>query len=240
MSPIKTSEIFFGVINLKLPQCEIFSSTPAREIFFVSGGRVPNIDWFKKVYGGRKIFCIDKGIELCKACEIVPNFFIGDFDSANQSAVAWAQKKNIPVEKYPTDKDYTDTQLALKRAEEIFGEHVAILTGCFGGRFDHLYSTIFTCAALNRKIFLADEREIIFYLRGGESADVEFFKKPLAVSLLPMTSTCAGVTTKNLHWELNNATLTQNFPNAISNRIDADKISVSVGSGTLAIYFCFE
>ncbi|MBR6887545.1 MAG: thiamine diphosphokinase [Selenomonadaceae bacterium] len=222
-----------------LPQCEIFYPNSTQEILFVGGGRAPNVDWFKKVAVGRKIFCIDKGIELCRACELVPKFLIGDFDSAANSAVEWARAKNIPVEKYPADKDLTDTQLALNRAGEIFGEHVALLTGCFGGRFDHLYSTIFTCAAIDRKIFLADEREIIFYLRGGESAEVKFFKNPLAVSLLPMTNSCAGVTTKNLHWELDGATLTQNFPNATSNRLDADKISVSVGRGTLAVYACF-
>ena len=223
-----------------LPQCEIFYSSSAQEILFVSGGRAPSREFLLNVADGRKIFCIDKGIEICKACAVVPNFLIGDFDSAENSAVDWAREKNIPVEKYPADKDFTDTQLALNRAAEIFGEHVALLTGIFGGRFDHLYSNIFTCAALNRKIFLADEREIIFYLRGGESSEIKFFKKPLAVSLLPMTSTCAGVKTKNLHWELDGATLTQNFPNAISNRIEDDKISVAVGSGTLAIYFCFE
>ncbi len=223
-----------------LPQCEIFYPSSAQEILFVSGGRAPNVDWFRKVAVERKIFCIDKGVELCKACGVIPNFLIGDFDSAENSAVEWARAKNIPVEKYPADKDLTDTQLALNRAGEIFGEHVALVTGCFGGRFDHLYSTIFTCAAIDRKIFLADEREIIFYLRGGESAEVKFFKNPLAVSLLPMTNSCAGVTTKNLHWDLDGATLTQNFPNATSNRLDADKISVSVGRGTLAVYACFE
>ena len=223
-----------------LPQCEIFYPKTVQEILFISGGHVPSREFFLSVSGGRKIFCIDKGIEICRACNVIPNILIGDFDSAENSAVEWARAKNIPVEKYPADKDLTDTQLAMNRAAEIFGEHVAILTGCFGGRFDHLYSTIFTCAALDRKIFLADEREIIFYLRGGESSEIKFFKKPLAVSLLPMSSTCAGVTTKNLHWELDGATLTQNFPNATSNRADSDKISVSVGRGTLAIYFCFD
>ena len=225
---------------MRLPQCEIFYPTTTQEILFISGGRPPSREFFLEVASGRKLFCIDKGIELCKACKVIPNILIGDFDSANQSAVKWARAKNIPVEKYPADKDFTDTQLALSRAAEIFGEHVAILTGCFGGRVDHLYSTIFSCAAANQKIFLADEREIIFYLRGGESATINFFKKPLAVSLLPMTSTCAGVSTKNLHWELNGATLTQNFPNATSNRIDNDKIFISLGRGTLAIYFCFD
>ncbi len=225
---------------MNLPQCEIFTPSPAQEILFVSGGRVPNVDWFKSVANGRKIFCVDKGIELCKACDLVPNFLLGDFDSANSSAVDWARAKKIPVESHPSDKDLTDTQLALNRAAEIFGEHTAILTGAFGGRFDHLYSTLFTCAAIAEKIFLADEREIVLYVKSGESVDVKFFRKPLAVSLLPMTATCTGVTTKNLHWELDGATLTQNFPNAISNRIDDEKISVSVMNGTLTIYACFD
>ena len=206
----------------------------------MTGGRVPNVDWFKCVTDGRKIFCVDRGIELCRACEIVPNFLIGDFDSAATSAVDWARTKNFPVEVYPVDKDLTDTQLALQRAEEIFGEHVALLTGCFGGRLDHLYNTLFTCAAIDKKVFLADEREIVFFVKGGESVVVKFFSRPLAVSLLPMTDTCTGVTTKNLHWELDGATLTQNFPNATSNRADGEKISVTVEAGTLAVYLCFE
>lgn len=206
----------------------------------MAGGRVPSREFFLNVASGRKVFAVDKGIELCKACDVAPNFLIGDFDSAESPAVEWARAKNIPVEKYPADKDFTDTQLALRHAAEIFGEHVALLTGVFGGRFDHLYSNIFTCATLERKVILADEREVVFYLRGGESAEIKFFQSPLAVSLLPMTSTCAGVTTKNLHWELDGAILTQNFPNATSNRADSDKISVGVGRGTLAIYFCFE
>ena len=206
----------------------------------MSGGRPPTFDWFKTVASGRKIFCVDKGIELCQACDIVPNFLIGDFDSASPDAVDWARKKNLPVEIHPTDKDLTDTQLALRKAAEIFGEHVALLTGCFGGRVDHLYSTLFTCAAIDRKIFLADDREIIFLVKGGESVAVKFFGKPIAVSLLPITATCTGVTTKNLHWELDSATLTQKFPNATSNRIDAEKISVHIERGTLAVYAVFN
>ena len=242
-----------------LPQCEVKGQgtrDKGQEILFVSGGRVPSKEFFLSVASGRKIFCVDKGIELCRACNVIPNFLIGDFDSANRSAVEWARAKNFPVEEHPADKDLTDTQLALNRAAEIFGEHVALFTGAFGGRVDHLYSNIFTCANLdkkifivdkygnifyqNRKIFLADEREIIFYLQDGEFAEIRFFKKPLAVSLLPISLICAGVTTENLHWELKGATLTQNFPNATSNRADADKIFVSIDSGTLAIYFCFE
>ncbi len=206
----------------------------------MAGGRVPGVDWFREVASGRKIFCVDKGIELCRACAIVPRFLIGDFDSADDSAVAWARANGIPVEQYPVDKDLTDTQLALRRATELFGEHVALVTGCFGGRFDHMFSTAFTCAAIERRVVLADEREIIFFVKGSESVDVQFSREPLALSLLPMSTTCAGVTIKNVRWELDGATLIQALPYAVSNRVTDDRISVGVERGTLAVYFCFD
>ncbi len=227
---------------MKFPQCDILIPNFSLQIpncLFVTGGRAPDIDWLVEVADGRKIFCVDRGIEICRACGLVPEILIGDFDSANQTSVEWARTKKIPVERYPVDKDLTDTQLALNRATEIFGEHVAILTGCFGGRVDHLYSTIFTCAASERKNFLADEREIIFFVTGGEIFDVTFYQKPIALSLLPVTEICTGVTIKNVRWELYGATLTQNFPNAISNRVTDEKISIGVESGKLAIYLCF-
>lgn len=223
---------------MKLPQCEI-TYTPAvldSEILLVAGGRLPNKDYFKTVAQGRKIICIDKGIEICRACDILPEILIGDFDSAEKAALDWAIENNIPTKNYPVEKDFTDTQLALEMLPKNIS---AIVTGIFGGRFDHLYSNVFTCANYE-KFFLADEREIIFYVKGGESVAVEFFKKPLAVSLLPITEICSGVTTENLHWELANATLKQNLPNAISNRAEGNEIKISVDRGTLAIYFCFN
>lgn len=227
---------------MKLPQCEIIyrPALPEREILFVSGGRRPNKNWFVEVAKDRKIFCADKGIELCRACNILPKILVGDFDSAENSALAWAVAKKIPVERHAVDKNLTDTQLVLERAESLEKNFCAIMTGSFGGRADHLFSTIFTCAASKRKIFLADEREIIFYVSGGENVDVNFFRKPLALSLLPTSEICGGVKISGTHWELDGTTLAQNFPTAVSNRVEDDKIKISVDNGTLAIYFCFD
>ena len=219
---------------MKLPQLE-FLNLPNAEILLVAGGRAPNKNYFKAIAQGRKIFCVDRGIEICRECNILPQILIGDFDSAENSAVNWAIENKIPVERHPVEKDFTDTQLAL----EILPKNIpAVVTGIFGGIFDHLFSNVFTCANY-QNIFLADEREIIFYVKGGEFVEVKFFENPMAVSLLPITEICEGVTTKNLHWELSNATLTQNLPNTISNRAETSEIKISVERGTLAIYFCF-
>lgn len=218
-----------------LPQCEISAISDA-QILLVAGGRRPDEKFFRAVAQSRKIFAIDKGIEICKDCNILPKILIGDFDSADNAAVNWAIENKIPVERHPVEKDFTDTQLALELLPK---NSSAIVTGIFGGRFDHLFSNIFTCANY-KNIFLADEREIIFYVKSGESVEVKFFEKPFAVSLLPITETCEGVTTENLHWELSNATLKQNLPNAISNRAETSEIKISVKQGTLAIYLNFK
>ena len=219
---------------MKLPQADLLN-VPNAENLFVAGGRTPNENFFKAVAQGRKVFCIDKGIEICRDCNILPKVLIGDFDSADNSALDWAIENKIPIKNYPVDKDFTDTQLALN----LFSKNIpAIVTGIFGGRLDHLFSNVFTCANYEN-IFLADEREIIFYVKGGECVEVNFFQMPLAVSLLPITETCEGVSTENLHWELSNATLKQIYPNATSNRADNSKIKISVEVGTLAGYFVF-
>ena len=98
---------------MRLPQCEIFYPTNLPELLFVTGGRVPNIEWFKYAANDRKIFCVDRGIELCRACEIVPNFLIGDFDSANTAAVEWARTTYKRVKKSPAK--------AIQRGFLIFG-----------------------------------------------------------------------------------------------------------------------
>lgn len=227
---------------MKFPQCEIIFSEklPEREILFIGGGRFPSEKFFLQLAENRKIFCVDRGIELCHNLNILPKILIGDFDSANKNSLDWAKKNKIPIERHPVEKDFTDTQLAINFAERNEENFSAVMTGIFGGRIDHLFSNIFTCANSAKKFFLADDREIIFYLNGGESCEIYFEKKPLAVSLLPISEICEGVTAKNLYWELNGAKLPQNFPNAVSNRIESTEIKISVESGTLAIYFCFE
>ena len=222
---------------LKLPQLEIiYPAQIGNEILFVAGGRRPDENFFVELTRGRKIFAVDKGIEICRDVNILPEILIGDFDSAKSSAVNWAIENKIPIEKHPIDKDFTDTQLALNLVDE---KNFVILTGIFGGRFDHLFSNVFTCASSKITTCLVDEKEIIFFVKDNETFTIKFLKKPSALSLLPITEICEGVTIKNVHWELEKAILKQNFPNTISNRVESDEIKISVESGTLAVYICY-
>ena len=224
--------------RLILPQLEYSSSTikDLSEVILIAGGRKPSVDWFNEVKMARSIYCIDHGIDFCREVNVMPELLIGDFDSAMSESVQWAQDKGIKIECHPVDKDLTDTQLTLNR---INNNSFAIITGVFGGRLDHLFSTLFTCASSQIKSCLADERETVLFVSAGESASIEFKIKPLALSLLPISETCRGVTIDGVHWSLNSADLTQSIPSAVSNRVESKTVNISIKEGKLAVYFCF-
>lgn len=227
---------------LKLPQLDALQeNVSSTSLIIVSGGRAPSRDWLEEVAAERTLWAADSGVRACLTAGLTPDFFLGDGDSAGEELLSRVREKNIPAALFPADKDFTDTQLAIKKAEEA-GAGSVLLTGVFGGRFDHAYNTLFSAAFASVRCTLADEKEALFYLHGGESLAISCKKAPVSVSLIPFTRTCAGVTAKGLKWELSDALLLQGQPSATSNRLDdgSDSFLVSLGRGTLGVYLCFS
>lgn len=235
--------------DIQLPQMTITypQALPERNRLLLLGGRAPSVAWLKEwlalLETGNNdfsdIYAIDCGVAICRNANLVPDLLLGDADSASGEDWTWGEAHARQVERHPVEKDFTDTQLALQRAMETSA--VLLLTGAFGGRFDHAYSTIFSAAHLSAPCVLADERETVVYVKSGETLSLHCSEPPKAISLLPMTSEAIGVTTDGLHWELNNATLRQAFPNAVSNVLEAKRnaCSISIFRGCLAVYVCW-
>lgn len=233
-----------------LPQMTLDYHQPLPETqrLLLIGGRAPSAAWVQEWLAlpetnhndALAICAVDRGVAICRKMNLVPDLLLGDADSASGDDWAWGAAHARRVERHPVEKDLTDTQLALKRATE--DASILLLTGAFGGRFDHAYSTIFSAAQCSLPCVLADERETIAYVKSGETLSLHCNGKPKAISLLPMTSEAVGVTTKGLHWELHNATLAQAFPNAVSNVLEKNKcdVTISIASGCLAVYVCWE
>ena len=227
---------------IKLPQVTISleRSLPKHQYLLISGGRPPLKDWLRTAAKDRIIWCIDQGIDSCRSAGLVPEHLFGDGDSASKEGWDWAVSQKIPIEKYKREKDFTDTQLALEYASHD-PEAMIVLTGCFGKRFDHLYSTFFSCSHSRMPICLADEQEVLFPLTPENELTIMPEHEPLALSLLPITGSCGGVNISNVRWPLQNAKLCQTFPNAVSNLPNGDApVKVSVSDGILGIYMYWE
>ena len=229
---------------LSLPQLTASFSSPhadfSKACLLALGGRPPEAGWLSTAAKGRPVWAVDRGLAACREADVLPMRIIGDGDSAPQELWVWGEKLGVPVDRFPPEKDLTDTQLALQLTHES-GFSAALLTGAFGGRFDHAFSTAFSAAHAPIPCLLADEREAMLFLRDGERVSILCQAEPLAVSLLPISERVTGVCAENLRWPLQDATLTQYAPTTVSNVLskEADTFSIAIARGILAIYFCW-
>ena len=232
--------------TLQLPQFQGDFHRPLPDIcrVLLLGGRPPAIDWLHAALvtlPAPEIWAVDHGIDLCRQADLPPHLLIGDADSATPENWAWGCRSATRVERHPIEKDLTDTQLALMRAAK-GSPSALLLSGAFGGRFDHAFSTTFSAAQHLGTCLLADEAEIMLFVHSGEQLSIKCLQAPQALSLLPLTAQVQGVTLRGTHWQLVNATLTQTCPNAVSNELEGTHrhVDVSVAQGTLGLYLCYE
>ena len=213
--------------------------TKEKECLIVTGGRPPTVAWLKKAAQGKTVWAADHGIDVCRQANLLPERLIGDFDSLEKFSLLWAKENNVSIEQFPVEKDFTDTQLALEKAAEE-GFTRIYLTGAFGNRFDHSFSTILSAAALFTSVILADEKEMIIFLKDEDMLTACFSKMPKAISLLPLFGDAKGVTITGVRWELKDAILKERKQIAISNRLTDGKntLHASLARGTLALYAC--
>lgn len=226
--------------SLFLPNLKIISNKQIfnNEHLLVLGGRSPNLNWLKNASENRVLWAVDRGLCAIKKAALTPHFLIGDNDSADKKIWDETIKDGVPYEKYPTEKDFTDLELALTKLPT---DAFAILTGAFGGRFDHTFSNIFSAANAKNRVCHADENETLLFLKDDDEFEIFFDKNPKALSLIAISEKCVGVTFEGVHWQLKNATLRQNMPNTISNVLENGRnCKIKISEGILGVYICAD
>ena len=58
------------------------------------------------------LIAVDGGLDHALAVGLEPTRVVGDLDSVTDAGLTWAAR-NASIERHPTDKDRTDTELAL-------------------------------------------------------------------------------------------------------------------------------
>lgn len=212
----------------------------------VLGGREPSPQWLSSLSFQDEVWAVDRGLDCCFNAGIMPDRLIGDGDSAAPQLWKKAEDLSIPISKFHKDKDFTDFQLALDiYSQTNSGRDGALfITGCFGGRFDHLWSTIVTFISgegAYLPLCAADEREGMIFIRGSGDATLTFSEIPEAISIIPFSPKCSGVTIDGVRWPLRNATLEYAFPYSISNRLEnSGMVNFSVESGLAGLYWKWQ
>lgn len=246
MDKIRESNGMKNLLILPQLRCLFEKELPDSQVLLVAGGRKPAAKWLVQAAGQFPVWCVDSGIDICHANNIIPERLIGDGDSATPQGWAWGSRLGIPVEVYPPEKNLTDLQLALQTAGFVYGQATVVVTGVWGGRFDHTFSNIYSLKGCEnfgiRGCCAADEKEVLILLKGKDSVRIETGTRPEVVSLLPLSTECSGVFIDGVHWPLADVTLHNTLPYTVSNRANESgrEIKVVIEAGWLGIYLCWD
>lgn len=216
-----------------------------KTFFAMAGGREPVSLWVKKVLEKNNFanrFAADKGAKYFLGNNIIPDIVLGDADSAGKEIFHQAASLGCEVLTYPKEKDDTDLQLLLKKLP--IGD--LVISGIWGGRFDHLYSNVFSLTKIFEDklgiIIMADDKEIMFFIKDNETLELDFANNQAveAISLLPLTKK-TKVSIEGVHWPLKKESLNMYQPYAISNVIENDNIVIcSCHEGMVGLYCNFK
>lgn len=180
------------------------------------------------------IICADRGLYHARKLGLIPNLIVGDLDSTDSGDLQYFKEKGIEIETFNPQKDETDTELAISRAIQKGARKVTVWGG-LGSRLDHSLGNIHLLYKLlksgiqgklvnpNNTVYLAKE-----YIKlKGQKGDL--------VSLIPFAGNARGITTNQLAYALENATLEVGTSLGISNYLLEEVAEVWIKEGMLIV-----
>lgn len=183
------------------------------------------------------IIAVDGGLNYCGILQIEPDMILGDFDSIGETG---KEAINLLQEQIPDRiirlnpiKDDTDMLYALKYALEK-GYTEFLIYGGTGGRFDHTFANI-------QCLLYLKNHDAVGYLCDGEGMmliiqnETVHFKKDMEgyLSLFSLGNQAKGVSIKGMKYNLEDYTMTNDFPIGISNEFVGEEAQITVKDGEI-------
>ena len=163
--------------------------------------------------------------------------WVGDGDSLGDEGVAELIARGIPVLRVPTDKDESDTELAVTEAAGLGATEIVVLGALGGNRVDHALANVTLLAhpllvGLDVRLLAPDARVRLVVgpasmAVGGRIGDL--------VTLLPLGEDGHDVTTTGLRYPLRGETLSSGRSRGLSNVRTSSEASVAIRRGRLLV-----
>lgn len=125
------------------------------------GGDLTVTPRLRRQITGARFIAADSGMKHARDLGIVPELWVGDFDSAGSELML--DYAHVPRQAHFADKDATDGEIAVKEALRL-GASEFILIGGMGGQSDH------ATAHLGLALHLAQSGHRCFISNGNEEA----------------------------------------------------------------------
>ena len=198
------------------------------------GGDPPHPNVRQHLPADAFVIAADSGYAHAIAMGFVPNELVGDMDSITAVDLSDARDSNILISQFPTDKDLTDTEIAITSAIARQSTHITVVSGG-GDRFDHVLGMVHSLASCALTV---DTTLLIGTARVSYATYTKEFRINTqlgdTISLIPIGG-ASTVTTTGLQWELDHDTLQSFSSRGVSNIATGESVSISVTDGLLAV-----
>ena len=178
------------------------------------------------------IVSADGGLRYIRSLNLIPKLIVGDLDSVNYEDIDFLNDNHIEIIKFPTDKDQTDLELALRElVKRDYKDSLVI--GALGGRIDQTLANVGLISSFSHddiRVEFDDGREHVMLIRNRLLLSG---KKGDTVSLIPLCSPVKGITTRGLKYPLNNESLLPDQTRGISNVLVGEIAEIKITSGTV-------
>lgn len=201
------------------------------KVLVVAGGDLGNLDYIKKnSLDWDFIICADGGARHLEILGLNPNLLVGDFDSISPQLLKKYEELGTSILKYPSQKDWTDTQLAVDIAIDK-GAGVVDIIGALGNRWDHSYANVML-------LYRLEKRGISARILNSNSTllmskDILEIKGRIGqvLSLLPFGGDVFIKSSHGLAYPIEDLNMTMDCPMGVSNVLERENARVKVKSG---------
>lgn len=162
---------------------------------------------------------VDRAAHWLLTHGVTPHVAIGDFDSATKSELDLIKKSIKLVKQYPSKKDATDMELALRYARGI-----TLVFGWSGNRLDH---TLAALHLMGRHILIDNKNRIRLAGRGKTIIEKASYRY---VSILPYTKSIM-LSLTGFKYNLNRKILNKGSSLGVSNEIVGKQGVIHIFSG---------
>lgn len=198
--------------------------------FIYAGGNIDVSNITEHPKDGDIRIAADSGYKNALALGESVDTVLGDFDSYTDKL-----PENIKVIKVPVEKDFTDTQMAVREAIERGADEIIIIGG-LDGRLDHTLSNISLLPELWKARIHAVMADGINRIRYIDSTSTLIAKSGYKyVSVIAADEKLKGVSIEGCKYPLDNAVMLRSNQYAVSNEIVGNCALISVKKGACFI-----
>jgi thiamine pyrophosphokinase len=178
----------------------------------------------------------DKGALFVIEQKMTLDYAIGDFDSVSEEQLEIIKIHSKSLDQFPIEKDFTDLELALKRALALNPAKIYFF-GVTGGRLDH---TLINIQLLEQVlsfnvygVIIDRDNELVLHYP-GEHHIIHNEHFP-TVSFIPLTKEVSGLTLSGFYYPLTNATIKMGSTLSISNKLISNNGTFSFDKGIVLV-----